>query len=269
MPLGGVASTKSKAAMSEIPDYIEERIRRPAPDDCCVVANHREIPAPVISFGDVRKARMAVISLNPGSGKDMEPPRLADYDYLANAPLSCVQQVFDCHNRFFDTFTLRNKKRFFGRLEEILNVCGATYGGRCGALFGSLGKEPSAVSLELAQWTTEPSWNNLTDDVREKLLDDGVPFFTELLEKNPNIELLFGHGRTVLKTLRQRFESTFKVKDAGSITTNHGHAYLYCGELLGRRFIGWSPFLPNDFMTAEQKAELVCRVGELHRSGCP
>ena len=44
--------------------------------------------------------------------------------------------------------------------------------------------------------------------------------------------------------------------------------HLYCGELLGRQFIGWSAFLSNAPLNKAQRAQLARRVGELHRSGC-
>ena len=42
-------------------DYVERRITQTPPGDCCVVPGS----TPVISFGDVRTARVATVGINP------------------------------------------------------------------------------------------------------------------------------------------------------------------------------------------------------------
>lgn len=47
--------------MPTVPDYIEQRIRRPVPADSCVVPGS----TPVVAFGDARAATVATLGLNP------------------------------------------------------------------------------------------------------------------------------------------------------------------------------------------------------------
>ena len=76
--------------------------------------------------------------------------------------------------------------------------------------------------------------------------------------------MLLGNGKTVVEQFKRTFKVRFdkwKVDDLG--------AHIYCGDLLGKRFIGWSAFLSNSRMNGSQAAELACLVGEVRREGCP
>ena len=89
-------------------------------------------------------------------------------------------------------------------------------------------------------------------------------FFEKILQENENIELLLGNGKTVV----EQFERTFKVRFDKRKVDDLG-AHIYCGDLLGKRFIGWSAFLSNSRMNRSQVAELARLVGEVRREGCP
>ena len=125
-----------------------------------------------------------------------------------------------------------------------------------------------ATSLDVVQWTTDPLWSKLrrrcSPDAQKILLDDGVPFFRETLRRNARIALLLGNGRTTVEQLERAFEVRF----CRWRETELGGTYLYCGELLGRQFIGWSTFLSNSPLNNAQRAQLARRVGELRRSEC-
>ena len=170
--------------MTEVPGYIEERIRQPIPLDLCVVPGS----TPVVAFGDPCTARVATLSLNPSHheflGKDgcelPEPERrLATHQSLGvcdlkGAPLATITQVLNDCNAYF-----RRKPywRWFGQLEPILNACGVSY---C---------DGSACHLDLVQWATEPTWSDLCCEVQSCLLDADAPFLREQLS-NENIKLL-------------------------------------------------------------------------------
>ena len=89
--------------MTAIPDYIEQRIRRPIPADSCVVPGS----TPVVAFGNARAAIVATLGLNPSkleflddSGNELveRMRRLATHRSLgifdlSNAPTSKIEQV--------------------------------------------------------------------------------------------------------------------------------------------------------------------------------
>ena len=239
-----------------IPDYIREHVLNAQPPGGCCVP---EGSVPAIAEGHFTSARVATVGINPHGSwnrRDFLPrgSLAMDRDDLNERFLS---RVWEEKTRYFE----RNRYRYFTTLQPILSACGATYGGRYGT-----GGPDLACSLDLVQWPTDPLWSELpkgcSADAQGKLLADGASFFERILQENGNIELLLGNGRTVVEQFQRAFRVRFdnwKVDGLG--------ARIYRGDLLGRRFIGWSAFLSNSPMNRSQRAELARLVGELHREG--
>ena len=170
-----------------------------------------------------------------------------------------LNRVWEEKTRYFE----RNTHRYFTVLAPILNASGATYGGKYGT-----DRPDLACSLDLVQWPTDPLWSKLptecSADAQSKLLSDGAAFFEEILQENEILELLLGNGKTVVELIERTFKVRFdkwKVDELG--------AHIYCGDLMGKRFIGWSAFLSNSPLNRFQRAELARLVGELSREGFP
>ena len=241
-----------------IPDYIREHILHPLPPSGCYVPDGS---LPAVAEGRFYRARVATVGISP-HGAWMRG------DYFPEEPQTLDAADLDegFLNRVWEEKTLyfeRKKYRYFTSLEPILNACGATYGGMYEAVQPNL-----ACSLDLVQWPTDPLWSMLPKErsayAQSKLLDDGAAFFKRLLQEHENIELLLGNGKTVVERLERTFRVRFRKWQAVDLGT-----YIYCGDLLGRRFIGWSAFLSNSRMNRSQRAELARRVGELYREDCP
>ena len=225
------------------------------PEGCCVPQGS----IPDVAEGHFYTARVATVGINPHGVWKREHFLPRDRSILDEDELNeqLLNRVWEEKTRYFE----RHRHRYFTVLEPILNQCGVTYGGQYGSSRPDL-----ACSLDLVQWATDPLWSKLptecSPDAQSKLLDDGAAFFKKLLQDNENIELLLGNGKTVVEQLEQTFKVRFdkwKVDDLG--------AHLYCGDLLGRRFVGWSAFLSNSRMDRSQRAKLARLVGELHREG--
>jgi hypothetical protein len=121
---------------------------------------------PVVAFGDLRKATVATLGLNPskdeflnGEGKLLKGSlrRLVTLASLKSSKIrvgspAAVRQIFNGCNKYFHVRPLR---RFFGVLESVLNHIGVSY------------YDGSACHLDLAQWAT-PLWETLTESQREK-----------------------------------------------------------------------------------------------------
>ena len=240
-----------------IPDYIREHVLNAQPPSGCCVP---EGSVPAIAEGHFTSARVATVGINPHGSwkrKDFLPQEslIRDRDDLEEQFLN---RVWEEKTRYFE----RHSHRYFTTLRPVLNACGATYGGKYGA-----DRPDLACSLDLVQWPTNPLWSELpkgcSADAQGKLLADGAAFFERILKENENIELLLGNGRTVVERFQRTFEVRFekwKVDDIG--------VRIYRGDLLDRRFIGWSAFLSNSPMTRSQRAKLAHLVGELYREGC-
>src|SRR5947209_8376604 len=104
----GIRWTDAKAIMGREPSiarYIEQRLRRPVPCDCNVVAGS----TPVLSFGPAKSAQVATLGLNPSRVEFLDDDgceltvanrRLATQASLhttdlANAHPEVLQQILD------------------------------------------------------------------------------------------------------------------------------------------------------------------------------
>lgn len=211
------------------------------PDGCCVPAG----ALPHVVEGHVNDAVVATVSINPhGVWYRCDYPPLNE---------GGAEELWEDKRRYFEN----HRYRYFTALEPILNACGATYGGRYGA------RQPNlACSMDIVQWPTDPLWKKLDRRKQDRLIEDGRPFFEQVLRESPNVRLLLGNGKTVVKGLERIFGTQFERReDDGSLGTT-----VFCGELLGRRFIGWSQFLSNSRMNRSQRAELARLVGRLSGS---
>lgn len=245
--------------MTQIPGYLENRIRRSIPPNSQVVAGS----TPVVSFGDARLARTATLGLNPSRIEFLAPNghelaesvrRLATHrslgtDDLANAPESIIERVLcDCCTYF----THNPYRRWFDQLESVLKACGDSY------------YDGSACHLDLVQWATDPTWGGLRSTaLRNRLLDADAPFLIEQLSSE-NIHLLLVNGMGVLRQLQRIVPATL---DEFDLITGLGHqdTRLFIGEIFDDvRVIAWSTNLQSSFgVTHELRAELANRVAEL------
>ena len=249
--------------MTQTPEYIERRIRRPIPLDSHVVAGS----TPVVSFGNAHSATVATLGLNPSrvefldrNGNELidSSRRLATHTSLgtsdlASAPASVVAQVLNDCNAYFHRD--RNPYRqWFDQLELVVNACGASY------------SSGSACHLDLVQWATDPTWGNLRPaTLRNRLLDADSPFLIEQLS-NENFQLLLVNGMGVVRQLQPMVNVTLDEVDPIVGFGNHD-TRLFTGKICDRvRVIAWSTNLQSSFgVTSELRTEIAERVGELAR----
>jgi len=241
-----------------IPPYIEERIRRSAPDGCFVLPGS----TPVVAFGNPHHARVATLGLNPsrvefevkgveldGAARRFETLGSLGVKRLLDAPQGVIERVWLRCNDYFHG----NPYSWFRRLEEPLNAVGASY------------FDDTACHLDLTQWATDPTWNGLGRRVQERLVAEDADFLREQLRAEP-VSLLLLNGRSVLTAFERVLGGCLRVvglpvTDGGTTTT------LYQGEIEGVRVLGWSTNLQSSFgvtrvlraKLAEQLATLVPR----------
>ena len=248
--------------MTQVPDYIERRIRQPIPPGLCVVPGS----TPVVAFGNARTAKVATIGLNPSSnefqdrsGQDLVGcfRRLATHRSLGVcdltiAPSATIAQVLKESNAYFQ----RNPYEWFNQLEPILKACGASY---C---------DGSACHLDLVQWATKPTWNSLDTNAKRRLLDADAQFLREQLS-NENFELLLVNGSGVACPLQKMFDTEFKelcLDELGPIPGfGKNRTRLFTGSVLSKvRIVAWNVNLQSPYgVTPELKAALAERVAQL------
>lgn len=243
----------------EVPEYVAARIRRPPPPNSHVLPGS----TPVVAFGDPRRARVATLGLNPsriefeihgreldGASRRFETLRSLGVPRLDDATDTAVARVWRRCNRYFDGNPYR---RWFDRLEEIVNAVGGSYYGG------------SACHLDLSQWATDPTWNGLGSEVRARLVADDVEFLRTQLRSEP-IGLLLLNGRGVLNAFEIAFGCDFRC-EAGSVNDRTVTTRFYTGRIGNVHVIGWSTNLQSSFgVTRTLRAEIAVRVGELRDS---
>ncbi len=242
---------------SQVPDYIERRIRCPVPADSRVIPG----TTPVVAFGDVSQARVATLGINPSlaeflrQGKELIAcdRRLATHRSLGvsdleKAPAAAIEQVLADCNGYFQ----RNPYRgWFDQLEPVLKACGASY------------YDGTACHLDLVQWATDPAWSKLPIEVKRRLLRDDVPFLFEQLT-NENIEILLLNGQMVVSAITRDWNVKLD-KSAPIAGLARQDTRLFAGMILDRvQTVGWSTNLQSSRgVTSKLKKALADRVGEL------
>jgi hypothetical protein len=213
---------------------------------------------PVVAFGDVRSARVATLGLNPSRiefeqrGAELDGPlrrfetlRSLGVASLDDAPHAMVLRVWRRCNNYFHG----NPYSWFNRLEEVLNAVGASY-------FAG-----TACHLDLSQWATDPTWNGLPAETRERLVADDAAFLLTQLRSEP-ITLLLLNGKGVINAFRSVLGG--HVEAAGQVT-DRSVTTRFCGGTIGvTRVVGWSTNLQSSFgVTNELRAKIAQRVSEL------
>ena len=238
--------------MSEVPEYVAERLRRPVPHGCSVVAGS----TPVVSFGNVETAWVATLGLNPslrefakkdGTWLDGTQRRLAGLDLLgiddaAQATDEQVEQIVTWCYEYFQ----RNPYSWFDALESLMvTAVGSSY------------YDGTACHLDLVQWATNPVWQHLNPPVRSHLIADDREFLREQLRWE-GIRLVLMNGRSVLDEVAK---SGVELHEVQSATVGPRSCSVMVGEADGVTFIGWSANLQSSYgMSADFKTAIAERV---------
>ncbi len=221
-----------------IPSYIAERIRRAAPVDCCVLLG----ATPVVAFGNPGRSSVATHGLNPsriefeergveldGLLRRFETLNSLGVPSLGDAPDEIIDRVWHRCNGYFHG----NPYRWFDRLEEVLKAVDASY-------FGD-----TACHLDLSQWATDPTWNGLSRNARERLVADGADFLQMQLRSEP-IRLLLLNGWAVLTTFQTVLGGRL-VREQETVGDRSVTTQLYSGLYGNMQVIGWSTNLQSSF----------------------
>jgi len=240
-----------------IPQYIEDRIRRPIPADSHVVAGS----TPVISFGNFQTSCVATLGLNPSKIEFLQKSgellrgaqrRLATHESLGltdltTAPLRKVMEVFEECNGYFQRQPYRG---WFDQLMPMLGGCGGSY------------YDGSACHLDLIQWATDPTWGDLDRDIRDQLLAEDARFLARQLQSE-NLRLMLVNGKSAWKHLVKRMAGELQFEEVEPITgLAHCDTRLFVGNIVGHvRVVAWSTNIQSSFgVTTALRQELARRI---------
>lgn len=217
-----------------IPDYIEERIRRPPPVGIPIVPGS----TPVVAFGDVRRARIATLGWNPsskefldkggklltGEKQRLETLKSIGTSELAKALTDVIRRVFVGCNDYF----LGCPYIWFDKLEKVLTDLGASY------------YDGSACHLDFVQWATDPAWGKLSKLHQSRLIAADVPFFRKQLSQE-KINVLLLNGMGIVDAVQG--ELKLKLSEVPSLSKDRtkDRIRLYRGVgFRGLKIVGWN-----------------------------
>ncbi len=241
--------------MSQIPQYIIDRIRRTAPEKAAIVPGS----TPVVSFGNATSARVATLGLNPSKREFLDKAglelvggerRLATHQSLGLVGLTSVSPekvgavLAECNGYF-------NKNPYcpwFDQLEQIIKPSGFSY------------YDGSACHLDLVQWATNPTWRHLPVAVREQLIVADAEFLEQQL-LNEKFRFILVNGTGVRLQLENRFGASL-TELAPIMGLGPNATRIYEGSVLDRVYVvAWSTNLQGSHgVTKELRAELARRV---------
>ncbi len=240
----------------ELPEYIEARLRQRAPEGVRIVAGS----TPVVAFGDLRRARIATLAINPSQGeflykegnrerdgvdRRLETLRSLRCEDLAEAPRESIQRAFASCNAYFT----RRPYTYFGKLETVLRHVKASF------------YDGSACHLDLVQWATKPRWIKLEPWERENLLQTDVPFLKKQLS-HEHLRLIVINGSGVREQYERFFgtrledvqfprQSSLKVSGGPSISFFQGRTSS------DQHVVGWNINLQSTFGVSTENVKAV------------
>jgi hypothetical protein len=244
---------------TSVPVYIEERIRRPIPQDCFIVP----CSTPVVSFGDMTRASVATLGLNPsrlefldsggseltGSSRRFETLTSLPAARLSEATPFALERVLQACSCYFERNPYR---RWFDQLEPILAGIDASY------------YDGSACHLDLVQWATDPTWGKLPRRAKNQLLAADAGFLGEQLRRE-SIRLLLLNGRGVLDGFERAFGIELK-PDAPPLSDGEISCSFRVGTFEQVRVIAWSTNIQSSFGVSRKLRGLIAsRVARLGR----
>lgn len=240
--------------MTTVPQYVAGRVRRPVPAGCQVVPGS----TPVVSFGDPRTARVATLGLNPsdeeftrdgdllvGGDARLESLDSLGVQSLEEAGDDAVRRVVEGCYGYFNRRPLWS---YFSHMERLLQAAGASY------------RDGTGCQLDLVQWATAPTWSAIPDvRVRERLLREDAEFLRRQLADNP-LRLVLLNGRTVVDQV-QRVGG--HLKRIAQLPSGRHPAWLVRGDLEGVTLLGWTPYIPNGFVSRDRQDAIRTAIGDV------
>jgi hypothetical protein len=219
-----------------IPEYIETRIRQPRPRGIPVVPGS----TPVVAFGDVQKAEVATLGLNPsklefldrhgneltGADRRLETLSSLEEGDLSSASPDTIRRVFEGCN---DYFQKRPYRKWFDRLEKILHpIEMSLYSG-------------TACHLDLVQWAPGPRWGKLRPAFRKSLAETDLSFLRQQLSRE-RIRGLLLNGSGVVRAYTRGLASNLVEK---AIPGMAGWKLFEGRTAEGMKVIGWNKNLQS------------------------
>lgn len=192
-------------------------LTQPLPKCDCIVPQS----IPVVFFGNIEKARVATLSINPSLSEfldgnklllnqyskrfcDREELGVADSDILTPGQ---SQQIYDSLMNYFHKNPYAG---WFNRLESFVTD-----------IFRTSFYDDTMVHLDIYPWATNPVWGQLRPGTRNILLKQYDLFAQIILASERMFDYVYINGRTVQNTVQKVFGIKFTtIKNINQVNTS-------------------------------------------------
>ncbi|GIV28934.1 MAG: hypothetical protein KatS3mg033_2031 [Thermonema sp.] len=227
---------KANQELSELKSFLLCKISQPLPSVVRIV----EKSVPIVFFGNIEKAEIATLSLNPSNKEFVKKgiKRLVDREVLGvkdNEKLNS-QQAEMVYQSLLCYFKKNPYKGWFNHLNKLFQNKGYEY------------YNDKIVHLDISPWATSDKWNKLSKDQRESIIDSSdSPIIKKVIELS-NIRYLFINGKTTFDVFRELCKITpenIQEKNFEYLTKSGSKRNLtiYESTFLGRKVVAWNLYV--------------------------
>jgi hypothetical protein len=215
-------------------NFLLDKISEPLPTTTKIV----EGSIPIVFFGNVEKAEIATLSLNPSNKEfehnsvirrcvDRKQLRVSDSQKLTREQAESVYQSLLLY------FKVNPYKAWFNPMNKLFLSNGYEY------------YNDKIVHLDISPWATFNKWNSLSREERESIIDASI---IEKVIKMRGIKRLFINGKTAFNV----FCTTLNIKakkiqetSFNYITKNSNNRsfIIYETEIFDCKIIGWNLYI--------------------------
>jgi hypothetical protein len=224
---------KSSVMEQILKDFLLNKISEPIPTSVKIV----EGSIPIVFFGNVEKAEIATLSLNP-SNIEFEHNgirRCVDRRQLGvsdNQTLTSEQSE-SVYQSLLMFFKVNPYKMWFNPMNKLFQSKGYEY------------YNDKIVHLDISPWATSNKWDSLTNLERESIID--ISIIKNVLEMR-GIKKLFINGKTAFKVFYTTLNIDAKdIKETifAYITKNGNERSfkIYETEIFGCKIIAWNLYI--------------------------
>jgi hypothetical protein len=225
---------KRESTMQQLlKEFLLDKISEPLPRNVKIV----EGSIPIVFFGNVEKAEIATLSLNPSNIEfehngvrrcvDRKHLRVSDSQKLTR------EQAESVYQSLLLFFHVNPYKTWFNPMNKLFRGKGFEY------------YNDKIVHLDISPWATTNKWDSLSREERESIIDTSI--VKEVIEKS-EIKKLFVNGKTAFDVFRETLslnandirQSTFAYRTQNG---NNRSFVIYETEIFECKVIGWNLYI--------------------------
>jgi hypothetical protein len=224
---------KESAAQQQLKEFLLDKISEPLPTTAKIV----EGSIPIVFFGNVEKAEIATLSLNP-SNIEFEHNgvrRCVDRKYLkvSDSQKLTKEQAESVYQSLLLFFQVNPYKTWFNPMNKLFQSKGYEY------------YNDKIVHLDISPWATSNKWNKLSRAEKESIIDTSI---IEKVIKLRGIEKLFINGKTAFNVFcaKLNLKTTDIQRSTFIYTTQNGNNrsfIIYETEIFGCKVVGWNLYI--------------------------